>query len=234
MVENNAAVIENVIAITAIIITIICSVTSLIVNYNLKLRTEKREKRAIVSIGILKNTEDDIDDRLNNPTCSWFLYLNKLHNYAKKETYYLSIVLNNNNLSVYNCKLKINYETIRQTEEYYIGTLGKRQAIVPLNVEKNLRKISVILNYITEENEVMIYKLIIDVDKGKKLVNEQELWGKRLKKPKEKNIMEVDLYDEDDKKSKYNVIMEEKTESFINSHSGNEIKKYLKGQSLNY
>ena len=53
-------------------------------------RSEKKQKRALISVGILDNIKEDIDSRLNNGKYVWFLDTDVLASYVDNRVYYLS------------------------------------------------------------------------------------------------------------------------------------------------
>lgn len=201
-------------------------------SYKLLLRSEKKEKRAMISVGIFDNIKDDICARLNNSTNVWFLDTDALDSYVNNRVYYLNIIQNNKNIFIHNCKMRIEKDDGAVIYNYNVGSLTERTAMVPLKVRKNTKRVALILNYMTEENEVMLYRMNLEFDRGE-IVGTNDLWGCALKKHKNFKSNDYYLYDKN-KQCKYKVFISE-NDSFIDqSYSGQEIIQLLNNKSLNY
>ncbi len=195
-------------------------------------RSEKKQKRALISVGIFDNIKEDIDDRLNNDRNVWFLDSDVLASYENNRVYYLNVMQNNKSIFIHNCKMRIEKDDGKVIYNYDVGSLTERDAMVPLKVRNNTKSVALILNYMTEENEVMLYRMNIEFDRGE-IVGINDLWGKCIKQHKTHKIIDCYLYDKY-KRCKYQVVISDDGNFIDRCYSGKEIKKMLNGKSLNY
>ncbi len=168
---------ENIISLITSIFAIAVSIFSLIYNYI----KAKKEKRVIPVISILNNAKDDIEQRFKNSNMQARVFIDEQEICQLNKQHYLYVcIYNYYEYKMINCIVNNNLSKVTKR----VGViLPNKCVVIPLRIQ-NATKFYMEMEYKTEENETLTYKLSMDVPS---FSNRQDSWFCKRKKLEDLN-----------------------------------------------
>jgi len=213
--------------------TIIAAIVGALMPTLFKKHAEKVAKRVVPIISIWCNSHDDIDARLRqqNPITRWFLELDKLEDYSKKNYLYVTI-RSESKYRMLACKANIcmiNDSTKhKDIREFNIGSIEPKQRwLLPIPFDKDNSRVECVFDYLTELKEKMRYRVTFMIKSSSNTVNNRTDQSFRVRT----SLIKGSDGEQKGKEILLNECKFNTTESF----TSNEIKKKLGANgSLNY